>query len=140
VQTNSYHSDMRGSPADVCFAFERELIVPSVARRALAELLHGSDDVMVNRVLLAVSEVVTNAVVHTSSGGVMRVWARGPDGRLRVEVEDYSPVLPVVGGDGRGLVVVERSADAWGVERTATGKVVWAEFNRPTSQAHLLPG
>jgi hypothetical protein len=55
------------------------------------------------------------------------------DGRVRVEVEDGSSVMPEKqrsdGGRtvGRGLLIVEALSRAWGAERTRAGKVVWAE-------------
>ena len=33
---------------------------------------------------------------------------------------------------GRGLRIVESVAAAWGVTPTLTGKLVWAEFSRPS--------
>jgi hypothetical protein len=44
--------------------------------------------------------------------------------------------LPAIASDavvgGLGLTIVESVADAWGLDPTTEGKVVWAEFNRPT--------
>ena len=77
---------------------------------------------------LLTSELVTNAVLHagTEVGVVVRVEGGG----LRVEVHDASPVLPVVkthsalAATGRGLHLVEKLADAWGVGEE-DGKYVW---------------
>ena len=55
--------------------------------------------------------------------------------RLRLEVEDPSSSLPrrrepgESGVSGRGLLLVDRLADVWGVEPRGSGKCVWCEFN-----------
>lgn len=82
---------------------------------------------------LAADELITNALVHTDDGADvgMRLTA---EGRIRIEVEDTSSALPRrrEAGDwavsGRGLLLVERLADAWGVEPRGGGKRVWCEF------------
>ncbi|UQW99873.1 SpoIIE family protein phosphatase [Streptomyces sp. RerS4] len=85
---------------------------------------------------LAADELMTNALVHTEGGGHvgMRLTAAG---RIRVEVEDTSSALPRrrEAGDwavsGRGLMLVDTLADAWGVEPRGGGKRVWCEFIVP---------
>ncbi|MGW6459047.1 SpoIIE family protein phosphatase [Streptomyces sp. NPDC055078] len=87
---------------------------------------------------LAADELITNALLHTDDGATLttRVLA-GPERRLRVEVEDSSSALPrrrdagESGVSGRGLLLVDRLADAWGVESRGTGKCVWCEFLVP---------
>ncbi|QIP83955.1 ATP-binding protein [Streptomyces sp. Tu 2975] len=115
--------------------------VPEV-RHALRDLLgkwperaeDGTADAADVAELLA-SELVTNALIHTDHGAV--VTATVEDSRLHVEVQDFMAGLPVpdiptaeLGTGGRGLVLVERLADAWGV-RTAqgVGKVIWFELH-----------
>ncbi|GGT49722.1 ATP-binding protein [Streptomyces kurssanovii] len=115
--------------------------VPEV-RHALRDLLgkwperaeDGAADAADVAELLA-SELVTNALIHTDHGAV--VTATVEDARLHVEVQDFMAGLPVrdipnadLGTGGRGLVLVERLADAWGV-RTAqgVGKVIWFELH-----------
>ena len=87
-------------------------------------------------VTLTASELVTNVVRHTDSAGVMQAWDPKPDVPLRLEVEDHERALPKVVSDptigGRGLSIVDNMADAWGVDPTVDGKVIWAEFNRPS--------
>ena len=57
--------------------------------------------------------------------------------RLRVDVEDRSSALPrrrdagESGVSGRGLMLVDRLADVWGVESRGSGKCVWCEFLIP---------
>ena len=80
---------------------------------------------------LLVSELVTNACVHGAEPIIVRLDVA--NGRVRVEVEDGSSVMPEKqrsdGGRtvGRGLLIVEALSRAWGAERTGAGKVVWAE-------------
>lgn len=85
---------------------------------------------------LGVSELVTNALLHGTAPIQVRV--RGTLEHPRVEVSDGSverPVLPSLQAPededellltfGRGLSIVARAADAWGVEIEDDGKVVW---------------
>lgn len=105
------------------------------ARRALRELLRqwgrpGSSEIAE----LLTSELVTNALVHTDRDAVLTATV-SPRG-LRVEVRDFvgrRPRLcaPVAdeGTHGRGLVLVDSLADAWGVRAHGVGKAVWFELN-----------
>jgi anti-sigma regulatory factor (Ser/Thr protein kinase) len=84
-------------------------------------------------VALLVSEVAGNAVLHACGPQVgLRVIGRGR--RLRVEVWDDSPELPVLrragerAENGRGLLLVEALSAEWGVERQPDGKVFWFEL------------
>ncbi len=87
---------------------------------------------------LAADELTTNALMHTDGGAVVtiRVMA-GSERRLRVDVEDRSSALPrrrdagSEGVSGRGLMLVDRLADVWGVESRGSGKCVWCEFLIP---------
>ncbi|MFE6973921.1 SpoIIE family protein phosphatase [Streptomyces sp. NPDC057682] len=91
-----------------------------------------------DEVELAADELTTNALMHTDGGAIVtiRVLA-GAERRLRVDVEDRSSALPrrrdagESGVSGRGLMLVDRLADAWGVESRGTGKCVWCEFVMP---------
>ncbi|MYT22872.1 SpoIIE family protein phosphatase [Streptomyces sp. SID7760] len=84
---------------------------------------------------LVADELIVNALMHTEGPAIvtLRVLA-GPQRRLRVEVEDRSSALPrrreagVSGVSGRGLMLVDRLADVWGVEPRGSGKCVWCEF------------
>lgn len=87
---------------------------------------------------LLITELVTNALVHTDHGA--EVSATIAADRLRVEVRDYAarrprPHVPSAddGTHGRGLVLVQALADAWGVDALGValggGKVVWFELD-----------
>ena len=69
---------------------------------------------------LAVSELVTNAVVHGDGSIEVQLSAHGPEVRLEVLDEgDGSPVVPDRSDDGYGgwgLRLVEELADSWGSE------------------------
>ncbi|WP_265868615.1 ATP-binding protein [Streptomyces sp. SKN60] len=91
-------------------------------------------------VLLMVSEVVTNACLHTA--GPEELVLRHADGRLRLEVADgspdpprpHAPRSPALPG-GHGLMVLDRLAGAWGSAPKADGalgKIVWVEVTRPS--------
>ncbi|MET8329625.1 SpoIIE family protein phosphatase [Streptomyces sp. NPDC005181] len=91
-----------------------------------------------DEVELAADELITNALIHTDGGAIVTIRVlTGPERRLRVDVEDRSSALPRrrdaggTGVSGRGLMLVDRLADAWGVESRGTGKCVWCEFVIP---------
>ncbi|MFF8974783.1 ATP-binding protein [Streptomyces sp. NPDC014995] len=103
-------------------------------RRALREMLRqwgkpGRSDIAE----LLTSELVTNALVHTDHDAVLTATV-GPAG-LRVEVRDFvsrrpQPRMPKAddGTHGRGLILVQSLADAWGVRAHGVGKAVWFEL------------
>jgi anti-sigma regulatory factor (Ser/Thr protein kinase) len=88
-------------------------------------------------VVLLVSEVTSNAVLHTASGqgGVFSVIIWRYDGRVEVEVRDGGSVtVPAMrpgtepGESGYGLGLVDALASRWGHEGGAGGRVVWFEL------------
>ncbi|WP_432193505.1 SpoIIE family protein phosphatase [Streptomyces sp. bgisy027] len=89
-------------------------------------------------VLLVVSELVTNALVHTHGSVRLDLVLRG--NRVRVSVSDSSPRAPakpvIVDWEstgGRGLLLVEAVSDATGTVPVAGGKQVWSEITVPAS-------
>ncbi|MFJ7777643.1 SpoIIE family protein phosphatase [Streptomyces yangpuensis] len=84
---------------------------------------------------LVADELIVNALMHTDGPAIvtLRILA-GHERRLRVEVADRSSALPRrreagdSGVSGRGLMLVDRLADVWGVEPRGSGKCVWCEF------------
>ncbi|MEV7061905.1 SpoIIE family protein phosphatase [Streptomyces collinus] len=84
-------------------------------------------------VLLVVSELVTNALVHTD--GKVRMDLTLVNDRLRVAIADASPRSPVrptsIGWEatgGRGILLVEALSATWGTLPVSGGKQVWAEL------------
>jgi serine/threonine-protein kinase RsbW len=85
-----------------------------VTERALAL---GLSQARIEVLTLAVSELTTNTLQHTSGGGHIRVWAE--DGRLVCDVVDqgsgrpFGRAMPAAEAvRGRGLAIVERVCDA----------------------------
>ena len=83
---------------------------------------------------LLTSELVTNAILHTASGGpggtVTVVVVDVPDGVLVEVIDDGSPGTPVVKGDllatnGHGLYLVQQLTAQWGYLRAPAGTTVW---------------
>ncbi|MFB7955484.1 SpoIIE family protein phosphatase [Streptomyces sp. NPDC056045] len=109
----------------------------AAARQQLRELLHDwADPEQVDAAVLMISEMATNVLVHTDGDARMVAQATGEHGerRLRVEVADSSDELPhkrrpgEMASSGRGLVLMEMLADAWGVDPRGAGKSIWFEL------------
>ncbi|MFH9859927.1 ATP-binding protein [Streptomyces sp. NPDC017202] len=112
------------------------------ARRWARSRLAGSgieaDEPLAETLILLVSELVTNAVVHTGCPAVLRLSLPGfGAGRatVRLEVADSSSRAPVPRcvGDGatggRGLALVDGLADRWGWSVEGPGKRIWCELD-----------
>lgn len=102
------------------------------ARSFVRQAIRGRiDDEVVSTVELLTSEVVTNALLHAQSAAELHVMM--VDDVVRVEVSDWSPRPPVQrpideeAASGRGMLIVEALARAWGVELRDGGKQVWFE-------------
>ena len=90
------------------------------------------DEHVQDRVVLLVSELVTNAVTHARTPVLFQAWVT--DNLVRVEVHDCA--LPsrrlercaTLGvGRGCGLRLVDILATRWGVQNEQSGKCVWFE-------------
>lgn len=101
----------------------------------------GDDEPLAETLILLISELVTNAVVHTGCPAVLRMLfggtgASGAAGTVRVEVADASDRPPLqrhAEGDdtgGRGLELVDGLADRWGWLPEGAGKQIWCEVDR----------
>jgi len=119
--------------APVVTVFEPDAAAASAARSVVRRTLLESDHPeLIDTACLLTSELVTNAVRHAHTPVELIVDVRG--NRLRVEVVDGADDAPSVATvaeaptgatRGRGLHLVDRLADRWGVTRSHPGKSVW---------------
>ncbi|MFD8520393.1 ATP-binding protein [Streptomyces capillispiralis] len=125
--------DVRPDPAEVGRARRW-------ARSRLAVSGIQADEPLAETLILLVSELVTNAVVHTGRPAVLRLSLPGTEApeevTVRLEVADRSGRAPVprcVDGEatgGRGLALVDGLADRWGWSAEGAGKRIWCELDR----------
>jgi|SRR5580658_7349281 anti-sigma regulatory factor (Ser/Thr protein kinase) len=109
-----------------------------LARRATRDALaawqlgHLEEDVV-----LLVSELVTNAVLHAADTGAIGLELTSAATSLHVQVQDGDPTWRQTRSpascdeSGFGLILVDSLARRWGVRRIAGGKAVWAELDAP---------
>jgi anti-sigma regulatory factor (Ser/Thr protein kinase) len=129
--TEAEHADR--ASLDVVFDAAPRSI--SMARHAVARMIDPTLRIpieLAEDVLLLVSELVTNAVLHARTA--VHVSARARPGRILVAVGDDDPhntpqqtEAGTTATSGRGMRLVELLASSWGVEMGATSKVVWFE-------------
>lgn len=111
------------------------------ARRFVAGVLRSwrMPEITDGAVELLTSELTTNAVRHARSP--FTVFVRYDGDRVRIEVDDSSPEAPEprIPSDedtgGRGLILVEAMAEAWGMTPLPHGKRVWFEVVVPPDGA-----
>lgn len=107
------------------------------ARRFITACL--GDCPVTDDVLLCMSELAANAIVHSNSrlpGGHFTVQAsRTQLGRIRVEITDqggpWSPVTVADDQHGRGLAIVASVAAGWGITGQDEGRTAWFEVACP---------
>lgn len=96
--------------------------------------------------VLVVSELVTNALVHTVSRSIVCDLTDDPAaGHIRIVVCDEGlgqnggpRPHPARSGDedhGRGLLLVSAVSNAWGAQEEGLGLLVWAELPRACAEA-----
>ncbi len=114
-----------------------EAAAVSEARRFLRGTLHDweVDEETADTAVLCLSELVTNAVIHSHAGcsvrvqldeGVLTVTVRDSGRADAQTVEQLEDSLQV---HGRGLQVVEALASRWGYELDLEGTTVWFELD-----------
>jgi anti-sigma regulatory factor (Ser/Thr protein kinase) len=131
VQVLQVQLEIRPDPAEVGRARRW-------ARSRLAGSGIGADEPLAETLILLVSELVTNAVVHTGCPAVLRLSLPGgaEAATVRLEVADSSARPPCprhAEGDetnGRGLELVDGLADRWGWNTEGAGKRIWCEVDR----------
>jgi anti-sigma regulatory factor (Ser/Thr protein kinase) len=104
-------------------------------REAARLLLRGwgvTDDDLLDRVELVVSELVSNAVRHTEGASTLELSLDTTS--VTAAVTDSNPEHPAVreaayAGGGRGLPIVDDMSSSWGSEPAPGGKRVWARFD-----------
>ena len=123
----------------VSVRLERTPLAVRTARRTIMHLLgDGPTIAFVRDAVLLTSELVSNALIHTTGSFELTGTYRSRPGRLRVEVSDDSsamatmpePSVAPARGGGLGLRLVNEVANEWGTEaRDGGGKTVWFEMN-----------
>lgn len=146
-------------------ALEYDVTAPAMARRAAEAFLDQSTGQLTGqptgqsaisaanrrKLVLVVSELVTNAVQH--GGPPIELWLTQNGDRVSVEVRDSGPLPdlaalsashalsnattgtspgpPTGTGDpslgGRGLMIVDQLADHWGARAHDGGKTIWCD-------------
>ncbi len=96
---------------------------------------------------LVVSELVTNAIVHTASTHIVCELHDGDDlVRIAVRDEGCAPGQPHAASrtrpeeeHGRGLLLVDALCHSWGAHENGPGLLVWAELPRTADTTPLDP-
>ena len=117
----------------------------SEARNLVRSTLDGwTDGDQIDAIVLCVSELVTNAVVHAASGPRVMVHVR--PAVIHVEVSDASDVMPVprdadpADTSGRGMSILSGFSDRWGsLRRSGGGKTVWFDVARTSPRLEQAP-
>lgn len=126
-----------GVPAMLSVELAPTSEAPAAARAAIVDFCQDREIASspLATLMLLVSEVVTNAVVHPDAGPGARILlaARVDDHRVRVEVTDQGggfvprPRAPSGAAGGFGLYLLEKESHAWGVLQ-GRGTCVWFEI------------
>lgn len=128
---------------DVC-EVTRDLdnVSPGDVRQLVRTLLDGRDGMIVDDSVLVTDELVTNALRHGGQPRSCRLVLVDGGGTLRIEIDDSDPTPPRFrepdSTGGRGLVLIDQLAAAWGVVRHERGKTVWAEMTMASSPVRHL--
>lgn len=109
-------------------------VVSEVRKDVSLALYTWKLDDLVDDTALVVSEMVTNAIVHTDTSRIRTAIVRTGARAVRLEVTDRSgdkPLCRTAGNDvecGRGIALIDTLASSWGWELVLDGKKVWAEL------------
>jgi hypothetical protein len=108
-----------------------------LARRLARGAMGGCPEPIVETAELLITELISNAILHTSSPPVMHIDV--DFGTVRISVSDESSQTPEVrhgeldDEGGRGLMLVESLASSWGCTLTSGGKQIWFILSGATS-------
>jgi len=153
IDADGQRDSDRYAPDRVVEAYNRPLLPPppaavaiavrfgrlSEVRRRTAEYARGLGlaEERVDDVLLSITELATNSIVHGGGAGTVHLW--GEEAHLVVQASDpghitdplagRTPADPAQAG-GRGLLLVNHLADLVRVHSTAEGTTIQARFLR----------
>ncbi|KPC73057.1 ATPase [Streptomyces sp. NRRL WC-3753] len=118
--------------------------IGQVRRIVSAQLRYWHMDLLIDRAVLGVTELLTNVHLHARPDKTCTVEVELLLDRLTVSVRDHDPRLPVVDDAeplatcGRGLAMVAAMSESWGARPEGeSGKVVW--FTLPTAVTPAPP-
>lgn len=117
-----------------------ELIAASARAFASHALRTWDCSVLLDRVVLVVSELATNALLHgcVRARTLARIYRDGD--AVWFEIDDRSTAKPQIRppgddiderADGRGLLLVDALTDGFGWRETESGKTVFARWDLP---------
>ena len=121
---------------DTWATLPHDLHAPASARGMLADNTQTLAAAHRDDLLVLVSELVTNAVIHGRPDVVLHLIVAS--GQVRVEVYDRGKTFSFVGApsvsvnqsSGRGLAIVDTLATSWGTTvAPSRGKAVWFELS-----------
>ncbi len=112
---------------EVTLMLETNEQAPRISRKKLSEVRSDLEP-RFDDLALVVSELVSNSVRHSGDGFVAVSLKKTRD-RVRLEVTDAGPCFHAdhPRGDGMGLQIVSRVADAWGIDNDGDC-TVWVEI------------
>ncbi|MEO3808863.1 ATP-binding protein [Sphaerisporangium sp. B11E5] len=108
----------------------------------------GDNHPALGDVTLLVSELVTNAVVHSNSRNGGRVTLALADCHDRIHADvvdeggDFDPHVDTdrLAEGGRGLFLVQAISDRWGVHTDHTSRTVWFQVSYERGDTPATPG
>lgn len=123
--------------------FGRDAVEVAAARTFAVDALPEASEDARAAVALLVSELATNATQHARTPFEVAVAVDESGRRVRVEIGDFAGGEPTPRSPGpsesrgRGLGILEATADTWGIEShdEAPGKTVWFELDLGPSTA-----
>jgi serine/threonine-protein kinase RsbW len=122
-------TELTGTSISYTRADDLRAVRTFVATRAAALGLSAD---RVESLILAVSELATNTLQHTTGGGRVRVWAENGqivDGGQAAALKLGRDMPPADAVRGRGLTIVEQVCDAVEVSVVAEGTRVRVRLN-----------